>query len=117
MIYNKDFRYLLRRSPVEILAYEYGIHLNRYTSDLRVRLIGVRDWNDARKIWEIDVDKVEHVAKIIEDGETLMSITGRKRNDVEKKAIKGLLRILKERRRCSHSQRKQRKAKTKEVKA
>ena len=111
MIYRKDFRCLFRRSHVEILADEYGLYLSRYADDRLVRLIGVRDWNDSRKIWEIDVDKVEHDAKIIEGGETLMSITGRKSNDVEQTAIKWLLRILRKRRRCSHSQRKQRKAK------
>ena len=117
MIYRKDFRCLFHRSPVEILADEYGLHLSRYADNLRVRLLGVREWNGSRKIWEIDVDKVHHNAVIIEGGESLMSITGSKSNDVEQTAIKGLLCILKERLRCSHSQRRQRKAKTKEVKA
>ena len=117
MVYNKHLREFVRRSPVEILADEYGLHLRRYADNLRVRLLGVREWNGSRKIWEIDVDKVHHNAVIIEGGESLMSITGRKSNDVEQTAIKGLLCILKERLRCSHSQRKIRKAKTKEVKA
>lgn len=117
MVYNKHLRDFVRRSPVEILAEEYGIHLRRYADNLRVRLLGVREWNGSRKIWEIDVDKVHHNAVIIEGGESLMSITGSKSNDVEQTAIKGLLCILKERRRCSHSQRKIRKAKAKEVKA
>ena len=117
MVYNMHLRDFVRRSPVEILADEYGLHLRRYADNLRVRLLGVREWNGSRKIWEIDVDKVHHNAVIIEGGESLMSITGSKSNDVEQTAIKGLLCILKERRRCSHSQRKIRKAKTKEVKA
>ena len=117
MVYNLHLRDFVRRYPVEILADEYGLHLRRYASDLCVRLIGVREWNGARKIWEIDVDKVHHNAVIIEGGESLMSITGSKSNDVEQTAIKGLLCILKERLRCSHSQRKIRKAKAKEVKA
>lgn len=117
MVYNMHLRDFVRRSPVEILADEYGLHLRRYADNLRVRLLGVREWNGSRKIWEIDVDKVHHNAVIIEGGESLMSITGSKSNDVEQTAIKGLLCILKERLRCSHSQRKIRKAKTKEVKA
>lgn len=117
MVYNMHLREFVRRSPVEILADEYGLHLSRYADNLRVRLLGVREWNGSRKIWEIDVDKVHHNAVIIEGGESLMSITGSKSNDVEQTAIKGLLCILKERLRCSHSQRRQRKAKTKEVKA
>lgn len=117
MVYNMHLREFVRRSPVEILADEYGLHLRRYADNLRVRLLGVREWNGSRKIWEIDVDKVHHNAVIIEGGESLMSITGSKSNDVEQTAIKGLLCILKERLRCSHSQRKIRKAKTKEVKA
>ena len=117
MVYNMHLRDFVRRSPVEILADEYGLHLRRYADNLRVRLLGVREWNGSRKIWEIDVDKVHHNAVIIEGGESLMSITGSKSNDVEQTAIKGLLCILKERRRCSNSQRKIRKAKTKEVKA
>lgn len=117
MVYNMHLREFVRRSPVEILAEEYGLHLRRYADNLRVRLLGVREWNGSRKIWEIDVDKVHHNAVIIEGGESLMSITGSKSNDVEQTAIKGLLCILKERLRCSHSQRKIRKAKTKEVKA
>ena len=117
MVYNMHLRDFVRRSPVEILADEYGLHLRRYADNLRVRILGVREWNGSRKIWEIDVDKVHHNAVIIEGGESLMSITGSKSNDVEKTAIKGLLCILKERLRCSHSQRKIRKAKTKEVKA
>ena len=117
MVYNMHLREFVRRSPVEILADEYGLHLSRYADNLRVRLLGVREWNGSRKIWEIDVDKVHHNAVIIEGGESLMSITGSKSNDVEQTAIKGLLCILKERLRCSHSQRRQRKAKAKEVKA
>lgn len=117
MVYNMHLRDFVRRSPVEILADEYGLHLRRYADNLRVRLLGVREWNGSRKIWEIDVDKVHHNAVIIEGGESLMSITGSKSNDVEQTAIKGLLCILKERLRCSHSQRKIRKAKAKEVKA
>lgn len=117
MVYNKHLRDFVRRSPVEILAEEYGLNLRRYADNLRVRLLGVREWNGSRKIWEIDVDKVHHNAVIIEGGESLMSITGSKSNDVEQTAIKGLLCILKERRRCSHSQRKIRKAKAKEVNA
>ena len=117
MVYNMHLRDFVRRSPVEILADEYGLHLRRYADNLRVRLLGVREWNGSRKIWEIDVDKVHHNAVIIEGGESLMSITGSKSNDVEQTAIKGLLCILKERLRCSHSQRKIRNAKTKEVKA
>ena len=117
MVYNMHLREFVRRSPVEILADEYGLHLRRYASDLCVRLIGVREWDGSRKIWEIDVDKVHHNAVIIEGGESLMSITGSKSNDVEQTAIKGLLCILKERRRCSHSQRKIRKAKAKELQA
>ena len=117
MVYNMHLREFVRRSPVEILADEYGLHLRRYADNLRVRLLGVREWNGSRKIWEIDVDKVHHNAVIIEGGESLMSITGSKSNDVEQTAIKGLLCILKERLRCSHSQRKIRKAKAKEVKA
>lgn len=115
--YTCILRDFVRRSPVEILADEYGLHLRRYADNLRVRLLGVREWNGSRKIWEIDVDKVHHNAVIIEGGESLMSITGSKSNDVEQTAIKGLICILKERLRCSHSQRKIRKAKTKEVKA
>lgn len=100
----------IRRSPFDILADEHGVSLRRYADDRHVRLIGVREHAGVRTIWEIDVDKVEKFAKIIEGDDTLMSISGKKNMDIEKTAIRGMLQILRDRRRCSHRERKARKA-------
>lgn len=100
----------IRRSIFDILADEHGVSLRRYADDRHVRLIGVREHAGVRTIWEIDVDKVEKAALIYEGDDALMRISGRKNIDIEQTAIRGLLQILRDRRRCSHRERKARKA-------
>ena len=100
----------IRRSTIDILAEDHGVSLRRYADDRHVRLIGVREHDGVRTIWEIDVDKVEKSALIAEGDDALMSISGRKNIDIEQTAIRGMLQILRERRRCSHRERKARKA-------
>lgn len=100
----------IRRSMIDILAEEHGVSLRRYADDRHVRLIGVREHAGVRTIWEIDVDKVEKSALISEGDDALMSISGRKNIDIEQTAIRGMLQILRERRRCSHHERNARKA-------
>ena len=100
----------IRRSTIDILEEDHGVSLRRYADDRHVRLIGVRERDGVRKIWEIDVDKGEKFAKIIEGYDTLMSISGKQNRDIEMTAIRGMLQILRDRRRCSHRERKARKA-------
>ena len=100
----------IRRSIFDILAEDHGVSLRRYAGDRLVRLIGVREHAGVRTIWEIDVDKVEKAALIYEGDDALMRISGRKNIDIEQTAIRGLLQILRDRRRCSHRERKARKA-------
>lgn len=100
----------IRRSTIDILAEDHGVSLRRYADDRHVRLIGVREHAGVRTIWEIDVDKVEKSALISEGDDALMSISGNKNIDIEQTAIRGMLQILRERRRCSHRERKARKA-------
>lgn len=100
----------IRRSIFDILAEDHGVSLRRYAGDRLVRLIGVREHAGVRTIWEIDVDKVEKSALIYEGDDALMRISGRKNIDIEQTAIRGLLQILRDRRRCSHRERKARKA-------
>lgn len=100
----------IRRRIFDILADEHGVSLRRYADDRHVRLIGVREHAGVRTIWEIDVDKVEKSALISEGDDALMSISGKKNIDIEQTAIRGMLQILRERRRCSHRERKSRKA-------
>lgn len=97
-------------SPLGVLADEHGVSLRRYADDRHVRLIGVREHAGVRTIWEIDVDKVEKSALISEGDDALMSISGKKNIDIEQTAIRGMLQILRERRRCSHHERNARKA-------
>ena len=100
----------IRRSTIDILAEDHGVSLRRYADDRHVRLIGIRERDGVRTIWEIDVDKGEKSAKIIEGDDTLMSISGKQNRDIEMTAILGMLQILRDRRRCSHRERKARKA-------
>ena len=100
----------IRRSIFDILAEDHGVSLSRYADDRHVRLIGIRERDGVRTIWEIDVDKVEKAALIYEGDDALMRISGRKNIDIEQTAIRGMLQILRERRRCSHRERKARKA-------
>lgn len=97
-------------SPLGVLAEEFGVSLCRYADDRHVRLIGVHEYAGVRTIWEIDVDKVEKSAKISEGDDTLMIIRGKKNRDIEKTAIRGMIQILSDRRRCSHHERNARKA-------
>ena len=100
----------IRRSIFDILAEDHGVSLRRYADDRHVRLIGVRERDGVRKIWEINVDKDEKFAKIIEGDDTLMSISGKQNRDIEMTAIRGMLQILRERRKRTVRKYKARKA-------
>ena len=100
----------IRRSTIDILAEDHGVSLRRYADDRHVRLIGVRERGGVRTIWEIDVDKGEKFAKIIEGDDTLMSISGKQNRDIEMTAISGMLQILRERRKRTVRKYKARKA-------
>ena len=100
----------IRRSIFDILEDEHGILLSRYADDRHVRLIGVREHAGVRTIWEINVDKGEKFAKIIEGDDTLMSISGKQNRDIEMTAIRGMLQILRERRKRTVRKYKARKA-------
>ena len=100
----------IMRSTIDILADDHGVSLRRYADDRHVRLIGIRERDGVRKIWEIDVDKAEKFAKIIEGDDTLMSISGKQNRDIEKTAILGMLKILSERRKRTVRKYKARKA-------
>ena len=100
----------IRRSIFDILAEDHGVSLRRYADDRHVRLIGIRERDGVRTIWEIDVDKGEKFAKIIEGDDTLMSISGKQNRDIEMTAIRGMLQILIERRKRTVRKYKARKA-------
>ena len=100
----------IRRSIFDILAEDHGVSLRRYAGDRLVRLIGVRAHAGVRTIWESDVAQVATAALIYEGDDPLMRLSGRKNIDIEQTAIRGLLQILRDRRRCSHRERKARKA-------
>ena len=100
----------IRRSTIDILAEDHGVSLRRYADDRHVRLIGIRERDGVRTIWEIDVDKGEKFAKIIEGDDTLMSISGKQNRDIEMTAIRGMLHILRERRKRTVRKYKARKA-------
>lgn len=100
----------IRRSTIDILAEDHGVSLRRYADDRHVRLIGIRERDGVRTIWEIDVDKGEKFAKIIEGDDTLMSISGKQNRDIEMTAILGMLQILRERRKRTVRKYKARKA-------
>ena len=100
----------IRRSTIDILAEDHGVSLRRYADDRHVRLIGIRERDGVRTIWEIDVDKGEKFAKIIEGDDTLMSISGKQNRDIEMTAIRGMLQILRERRKRTVRKYKARKA-------
>ena len=100
----------IRRSTIDILAEDHGVSLRRYADDRHVRLIGIRERDGVRTIWEIDVDKGEKFAKIIEGDDTLMSISGKQNRDIEMTAIRGMLQIIRERRKRTVRKYKARKA-------
>ena len=100
----------IRRSAIDILAEDHGVSLRRYADDRHVRLIGIRERDGVRTIWEINVDKEEKFAKIIEGDDTLMSISGKQNLDIEKTAIRGMLQIIRERRKRTVRKYKARKA-------
>ena len=100
----------IRRSMIDILAEDHGVSLRRYADDRHVRLIGIRERDGVRTIWEINVDKAEKSAKIIEGDDTLMSISGKQNRDIEMTAIRGMLQIIRERRKRTVRKYKARKA-------
>ena len=105
----------IRRSTIDILAEDHGVSLRRYADDRHVRLIGIRERDGVRKIWEINVDKDEKFALISEGDDELMNISGKQNRDIEMTAIRGMLQIIRERRKRTVRKYKARKA-AKEVK-
>ena len=87
----------IRRSAIDILAEDHGVSLRRYADDRHVRLIGIRERDGVRKIWEINVDNDEKSALISEGDDELMNISGKQNLDIEKTAIRGMLQILRQR--------------------
>ena len=104
----------IRRSTIDILAEDHGVSLRRYADDRHVRLIGIRERDGVRKIWEIYVDKVEKSALISEGDDALMSISGNNNIDIEMTAIRGMLQILRDRRKRTVRKYKARKAEKEE---
>ena len=100
----------IRRSAIDILAEDHGVSLRRYADDRHVRLIGIRERDGVRKIWEINVDKDEKSALISEGDDELMNISGKQNRDIEMTAIRGMLQILSERRKRTVRKYKARKA-------
>lgn len=88
-----------KRSPVDVISDEHGLHLRRYSGEKSVKHVGVRETQRGRRIWEVEVDKVNNEAVVREEDDVLMTIHGTKNNVIEKVAVRAVLAILNERKR------------------
>lgn len=109
-----------KRKPYDILAEDFGLKLSRLSGDRHVRVIGVRASGGQRSIWEVRVERADRQACVQKDNEPVITIygeTGISPSLLERIAVRSILTLLAEKKRCSRSERRRRAKARKEVQA
>ena len=107
-----------KRKPYDILAEDFGLKLARMSGDKQVRVIGVRASGGQRSIWEVRVERAECQACVQMDNEPVITIygeTGISPSLLEKIAVRSVLSLLVEKKRCTRAERRRRAKDRKEV--
>lgn len=110
-----------KRKPFDILEEDFGFKLARFTSDRQIRVFGMRTngWGQ-RSIWDIRVERDACQACIQKDDEPVITIYGEKGISpslLERIAVRSVLALLVEKRRCTRTERRRRAKAKKEVQA
>ena len=109
-----------KRKPYDILAEDFGLKLARMSGDKQVRVIGVRASGGQRSIWEIRVARAERQACVMKDNDPVITIygeTGISPSLLEKIAVRSVLALLVEKKRCTRAERRRRAKSRREVQA
>ena len=109
-----------KRKPFDILAEDFGLKLTRLAGDKHVRVIGVRTGGGKRSIWEVRVDRSAGQACVQKDDEQVITIYGDKGicpSLLERIAVRSVLTLLVEKKRCTRTERRRRAKARKEVQA
>lgn len=109
-----------KRKPYDILAEDFGLKLARMSGDKQVRVIGVRASGGKRSVWDIRVERADRNACVMMDNEPVITIygeTGISPSLLEKIAVRSVLALLVEKKRCTRAERRRRAKARKEVQA
>ena len=110
-----------KRRPYDILAEDFGLKLARLPGDKQVRVIGVRtSGGGQRSIWEVRVYREAGQACVQKDDEPVITIYGEKGVSpslLEMIAVRSVLTLLVEKKRCTRTERRRRAKAKKEVQA
>ena len=107
-----------KRKPYDILAEDFGLKLARMSGDKQVRVIGVRASGGKRSVWDIRVECAECQACVLIDEDPVITIygeTGISPSLLEKIAVRSVLALLVEKKRCTRAERRRRAKARKEV--
>lgn len=108
------------RKQYDILAEDFGLKLARMSGDKQVRVIGVRASGGQRSVWDIRVERADRQACVQKDNEPVITIygeTGISPSLLEKIAVRSVLALLVEKKRCTRAERRRRAKARKEVQA
>lgn len=111
-----------RRTPLDILAEDFGLKMQRFAADKQVRVIGVRTSgaDASRHIVETRVERQAGQACVLMDDEHVLTVYGDKGVRpalLERVAMNGLLTLLKDHKRHTGAERRRRARAKKEVQA
>ena len=109
-----------KRKPFDILAEDFGLKLQRFAADKHIRVIGVRTIGEKRSVWEIRVELEARQACVQMDNDPVITIygeTGISTSMLERIAVRSVLALLVEKKRCSRAERRRRAKARKEVQA
>ena len=107
-----------KRKPYDILAEDFGLKLARMSGDKQVRVIGVRASGGKRSVWDIRVERAECQACVLIDEDPVITIygeTGISPSLLEKIAVRSVLALLVEKKRCTRAERRRRAKARKDV--
>lgn len=110
-----------KRKPFDILEEDFGLQLVRFASDRQVRVLGVRTNGCGQKsIWDVRVEREAGQACVQKDDESVITIygdNGISPSLLERIAVRSVLTLLVEKRRCTRTERRRRAKAKKEVQA
>ena len=109
-----------KRKPFDILAEDFGLKLQRFAADKHIRVIGVQTIGGKRSVWDVRVERADRQACVQKDNEPVITIygeTGISPSLLEKIAVRSVLALLVEKKRCTRAERRRRAKARKEVQA
>ena len=109
-----------KRKPYDILAEDFGLKLQRFAADKHIRVIGVQTIGEKRSVWEVRVERASGRACVKKDDEPVLTLYGEKGISpslLGMIAVRSVLALLVEKKRCTRAERRRRAKARKEVQA